>query len=236
MNPDRKNEKKPNREGEKREKPKLEGATPGLAVFDYSSTHRLDVRQFNEAVRQIIDYCTINFGRVSEILEFNHEANFSNLKPASPESEVRAYSKKKAEMEWEDEDEDENASQAGSSSASTSGRTTTRAGQKANAKASALKEVEDLGMLQLHAEIAKDKYIKGMAEYERAKREYNENKIKMYGVLYGQMTIAMRHRVQEDSTFSDIQKGKKLLDLWKLLDNIRIFRLKQETRSTVFLL
>jgi hypothetical protein len=36
MNPDRKNEKKPNREGEKREKPKLEGATQGLAVFDYS--------------------------------------------------------------------------------------------------------------------------------------------------------------------------------------------------------
>ncbi len=81
MNPDRKNEKKPNREGEKREKPKLEGATPGLAVFDY----------FNEAIRQIIDFCTINFGRVSEILEFNQEANFNS---ATAEHAVRAFNKK----------------------------------------------------------------------------------------------------------------------------------------------
>jgi hypothetical protein len=218
MNPDRKNEKKPNREGEKREKPKPEGATPGLAVFDYSSTHRLDVRQFNEAIRQIIDFCTINFGRVSEILEFNQEANFNNLKPATPEHAVRAFNKKKAEIEWNEDDEDESASQAGFSSSSASKAKAAAAAQKK--KANALKDLEDLGMLQLEAEIAKDNYLKGMADYERVKREYNENKIKMYGVLYGQMTVAMRHRVQEDSTFNDIQRGKKLLDLWKLIKKV----------------
>ncbi len=78
-----------------------------MAVFDYSSTHRLDVRQFNEAIRQIIDFCTIKFGRVSEILEFNQEANFNNLKPVTPEHAVRAFNKKKAEIEWNEDDEDE---------------------------------------------------------------------------------------------------------------------------------
>ena len=195
MNPDRKNEKKPNREGEKREKPKLEGATPGLAVFDYSSTHRMDVRQFNEAIRQIIDFCAINFWRVSEILEFNQEANFNNLKPATAEH----VNKKKAKIEWNEDAEDESASQAGFSSSSASKAKAAAAAQKK--KANALKDLEDLGMLQLEAEIAKDKYIKGMADYERVKREYDENKIKMYGVLYGQMTVAMRHRVQEDRQY-----------------------------------
>ena len=74
---DKKFDKKPSKEGgEKPTKIKSEGATAGLAVFDYSSTHRLDARQFNEACKQMIDFAAINFGEVSQVLEFNKEVDF----------------------------------------------------------------------------------------------------------------------------------------------------------------
>ena len=96
---EKKFEKKPSKEGgEKFVKVKAEGATAGLALFDYSSTHRLDARQFNEACKQMVDYAAINFGEVSKVLEFNQEVNFDSLNPASPKDKVKAY--KKRRLNW----------------------------------------------------------------------------------------------------------------------------------------
>lgn len=211
---DKKFEKKPFKEGEKVIKVKSEGATVGLALFDYSSTHRLDARQFNEATKQIIDYAAINFGDVAQVLEFNREVSYTSLAPADPNTAVRAYSRKRAEVELlEIDDSIQRESGSSRTTRQTQGKVTTE---------EFLTETEKLSLLQLESEVAVDNYKKGLQELEKIKRKYLENKVKMYGVLYGQLTNSMRHRLQEETTFDNINNNKLLLELWKLIKKVSL--------------
>jgi len=236
---EKKFEKKPSKEGgEKFVKVKAEGATAGLALFDYSSTHRLDARQFNEACKQMVDYAAINFGEVSKVLEFNQEVNFDSLNPASPKDKVKAYKKKKAELEFMERERERTADVSDTASTTTTTVSTTGRGSRASTAAASsasthsastpsareayIAELESLAELELEADLAVDKYKKGLQEVEKIKRKYDEDKIKMYGVLYGQLTNAMRHRLQEETTFDAINIHKGLLDLWKLVRKVSL--------------
>ena len=227
-------EKKPSRDGEKMIKVKSEGATAGLAVFDYSNAHRLDARQFNEAVRQLIDYSAINYGRVSEVLEFDREADFTSLTPIAPDVLVRRFNKKKYEFENLKAQAEEDAVAAVNASTSTANPNAQAASLVEKRKEqAALKnlvgESETIALLELQLDVAKDTYKKNLLELEKVKNTYEEDKRKMYGVLYGQLTNSMRHRIQEEGTFATIQAKKDLLELWRLVKKVSL----QERGTTV---
>ena len=219
---EKKPEKKPFKEGgEKFFKAKADGATPGLAVFDYSSTHRLDARQFNEACKQMIDYAAINFGEVSKVLEFNQEVDFTHLEPVDPKPKVKAHARKAAELEVVkiDDKAPTLASLVSSSTASPTAQPTVILKMTAE---DYLDEAEKLSDLNVAAQVALDIYKRGMQELEKIKRKYAEDKFKMYGVVFGQLTNAMRHRLQEEISFKAINDGKVLLDLWLLVRKVSL--------------
>lgn len=229
---DKKIEKKPFRDGEKLIKVKSEGATAGLPMFDYSNIHRLDARQFNEAVRQMIDYAAINYGRVSEVLEFNREASFLSLTPVPPDGLVKQFSKKKYDFENLKAQAEEDAVAAVNASTKSANATQASLVEKRKEQAvlkNLVAESEAIALLELELEVAKEGYKKGLLELTKVKNTYEEDKRKMYGVLYGQLTNSMRHRIQEEGTFATVQARRDLLALWQLVKKVSL----QERGTTV---
>ena len=76
-------------------------------------------------------------------------------------------------------------------------------------------------------ELELDRYKRRLFEHDKIVMTYKENLIKMYGVLYGQLTVAMRHKAQESLDYDRIREEKDLLSLWKLVK-----RLSLEERGT----
>ena len=185
------------------------GATPGLAVFDFNAT-RLDARLFNEAQRDITDFATIHYGRVAHIFEFGSEFDFNILKPPKVPKKAPVVTPPAVPAEKE-KDKD-----------------------KRNKKALEQEQVVAISSESAAAadddsdeEVERERYKRKMFEHDKVIMTYQENKIRMYGVLYGQLTLAMRHKIQEADNFEEIKEEKDLLALWLLVKRVSL-----EDRST----
>ena len=65
--------------------------------------------------------------------------------------------------------------------------------------------------------LAEERYVKGWLEHDKKIEAYKQNKSKLYGVLWGQCTTTMRHKLMEDSAFNDCARDRDALALWKMI-------------------
>jgi hypothetical protein len=68
--------------------------------------------------------------------------------------------------------------------------------------------------------IAKAAYIEDMKDYKKKLSTYNDNKPKVYAIIWGQCTNAMHHKIREDKEFATFDAAKDPLLLWGRIQEI----------------
>ena len=207
---------------EERRSPRFVGATEGLGIFDCAN-HRLDASVFNESRRKLLDYANINFDRAGDIVEF--EKRHKIREPPMPRI-----------IEAERTVEAEKAVEAGKTKKATappkaSGRSL-RNNQKQQEEVEADEEEEEEEENDTPEEIVRLNRI-NFARYEKqilrhdeecSKAQYNEHKL--YGVIMGQLTPAMIHKLKEDDRYNIYHEQRDALKLW-----LEVKRLSLEDRA-----
>jgi hypothetical protein len=62
---------------------------------------------------------------------------------------------------------------------------------------------------------AKRKFEKLLDAHVKRQEEYNDNKPRVYAVIWGQCTVSLRHRLMEFDDYADFDISKDPLPLWK---------------------
>ena len=68
---------------------------------------------------------------------------------------------------------------------------------------------------EAQTKLAQERYMKAWVEHDRRMQHYNDNKVKLYGVIWGQCTTAMRHKIMESDDYDEMTRRKNVLALWK---------------------
>jgi hypothetical protein len=206
---------------------KVEGATAGLDIFDYAAV-RADAKAFNDSRRKLIDYATINLGRASHIIEFEREYSFASEQPKPPmlafvETKItEAEAKQHLKEQGIYPPIPEVAARHESSKATTEREDRNQAAELvySNQVDEAKKLLETID--ESKRNLIWSRYERQMYEHDKDIRAYELNKIRLYGVLWGQLSTAMRHKVKEDNNFNTFNEAREPLPLWLLVKKLTL--------------
>ena len=67
-----------------------------------------------------------------------------------------------------------------------------------------------------------ERHMKAWVEYDKKIESYNQNKSRLYGVLWGQSTTTMRHKLMEDPDFNAWARDRNALELWKAIKTLSL--------------
>ena len=67
-----------------------------------------------------------------------------------------------------------------------------------------------------------ERHLKAWVEYDKRVEQYMQNRMRLYGVLWGQCTTAMRHKLMEDEEYNVWSRSKNTLKLWVTIKTLSL--------------
>ena len=85
-----------------------------------------------------------------------------------------------------------------------------------------LPDFDEYGASETEKKIAMERHLKAWVEYDKRVEQYMQNRMRLYGVLWGQCTTAMRHKLMEDEEYNVWSRSKNTLKLWVTIKTLSL--------------